>query len=188
MIYRHLFCSSLVLTLGFAALEFSPPASARAGIACSTPITGAPSGPATVSTASTAYGQVLVVGSAEYSGCSLYLLTFLGSLSARLPARAVPGTPGVGCRPTAASRAAAAVGALPTYSSVNAPRSTAATARSMQASIGAINASSRPSRAGQTCSAADVVGRVYFCPIGGEYWRYSKLGPGLKLPPLKYRY
>lgn len=75
MIYRHLFCASLVLSLGFAALEFSPPASARAGIACSTPITGAPSGPATVSTASTAYGQVLVVGSAEYSGCSLYLLT-----------------------------------------------------------------------------------------------------------------
>ena len=36
----------------------------------------APTGPATVSAASTtSYGRVLVVGSGEYAGCSLYLLT-----------------------------------------------------------------------------------------------------------------
>jgi hypothetical protein len=33
---------------------------------------------------------------------------------------------------------------------------------------------------------SDVEGRVYFCPIGRQYWRYSKQGPGLKLPPLRY--
>lgn len=32
----------------------------------------------------------------------------------------------------------------------------------------------------------DVVGRVYFCPIGREYWRYSKGDGGLKLAPLRY--
>ena len=37
---------------------------------------GAPTGPATVSVASTSsYGRVLVVGSGPYAGCSLYLLT-----------------------------------------------------------------------------------------------------------------
>jgi predicted lipoprotein with Yx(FWY)xxD motif len=38
-------------------------------------VTSAPTGPATVSAASTPYGRVLVVGSGEYTGCSLYLLT-----------------------------------------------------------------------------------------------------------------
>jgi len=33
----------------------------------------------------------------------------------------------------------------------------------------------------------DVEGRVYFCPIGRQYWRYSKQGGGfLNLPPLRY--
>jgi predicted lipoprotein with Yx(FWY)xxD motif len=38
-------------------------------------VTSAPTGQATVSAASTAYGRVLVVGAGAYAGCSLYLLT-----------------------------------------------------------------------------------------------------------------
>jgi predicted lipoprotein with Yx(FWY)xxD motif len=38
-------------------------------------VTSAPTGPATVSTASTSFGKVLVVGSGDHAGCSLYLLT-----------------------------------------------------------------------------------------------------------------
>ncbi len=50
--------------------------SARAATSsCSDRVTGAPTGPATVSAASTSFGTVLAVGSGPYSGCSLYLLT-----------------------------------------------------------------------------------------------------------------
>jgi predicted lipoprotein with Yx(FWY)xxD motif len=42
---------------------------------CVTPLTSAPSGPATVSASSTAFGRVLVVGSGDQAGCSLYALT-----------------------------------------------------------------------------------------------------------------
>ncbi len=42
---------------------------------CADPVTSAPTGPATVSAASTPYGRVLVVGSGAYAGCSLYVLT-----------------------------------------------------------------------------------------------------------------
>jgi predicted lipoprotein with Yx(FWY)xxD motif len=42
---------------------------------CADPVTSAPTGPATVSATSTAFGRVLVVGSGAYAGCSLYLLT-----------------------------------------------------------------------------------------------------------------
>src|SRR6202044_1946470 len=53
----------------------SSPASA-ATKPCSDDVAGAPTGPATVSAASTtSFGRVLVVGSGEYAGCSLYLLT-----------------------------------------------------------------------------------------------------------------
>jgi predicted lipoprotein with Yx(FWY)xxD motif len=38
-------------------------------------VTSAPTGAATVSTASTSFGKVLVIGSGDYAGCSLYLLT-----------------------------------------------------------------------------------------------------------------
>jgi predicted lipoprotein with Yx(FWY)xxD motif len=38
-------------------------------------VTSAPTGPASVSAASTSFGRVLVVGSGAYAGCSLYLLT-----------------------------------------------------------------------------------------------------------------
>jgi len=75
MINRNLSRLALMLTLGLVTLQFSSPASAQSGIACSTAVTAAPTGPATVSTASTPYGRVLVVGSADYAGCSLYLLT-----------------------------------------------------------------------------------------------------------------
>ncbi|MFI5040433.1 MAG: hypothetical protein ACHQNA_01070 [Acidimicrobiales bacterium] len=42
---------------------------------CADAVTSAPTGPATVSTASTAFGKVLVIGSGAYAGCSLYILT-----------------------------------------------------------------------------------------------------------------
>ena len=42
---------------------------------CAAPVTGAPSGPATVSAASTPYGKVLVVGAGDTAGCSLYVLS-----------------------------------------------------------------------------------------------------------------
>jgi predicted lipoprotein with Yx(FWY)xxD motif len=56
------------------ALRFSSTARADSP-ACSDAVTAAPTGPATVSTASTAFGKALVVGSGAYTGCSLYLLT-----------------------------------------------------------------------------------------------------------------
>jgi len=60
--------------LGMAVLFISP-ASAATSL-CSDSVTSAPTGPATVSAASTpGFGRVLVVGSGAYQGCSLYLLT-----------------------------------------------------------------------------------------------------------------
>jgi predicted lipoprotein with Yx(FWY)xxD motif len=70
--------SAAALTLGLVtlALVFSSSASAQSSPACSDDVTGAPTGPATVSAAWTmSYGRVLVVGSGDYAGCSLYLLT-----------------------------------------------------------------------------------------------------------------
>jgi predicted lipoprotein with Yx(FWY)xxD motif len=68
------------LGLVAATLVFSAPASAQtvsapSDIACSSAVTGAPTGPAIVSATSTPYGRVLVEGSADYAGCSLYVLT-----------------------------------------------------------------------------------------------------------------
>jgi predicted lipoprotein with Yx(FWY)xxD motif len=45
------------------------------GINCAAPATNAPSGPAVVSVAPTSHGTVLVEGSADYAGCSLYILS-----------------------------------------------------------------------------------------------------------------
>lgn len=42
---------------------------------CANPVTSAPTGPAIVSAAQTPYGKVLVEGSGDYAGCSLYILT-----------------------------------------------------------------------------------------------------------------
>ena len=47
----------------------------NAASSCADPVTGSPTGPATVAAASTAFGKVLVIGSGAYAGCSLYLLT-----------------------------------------------------------------------------------------------------------------
>ena len=70
--------AAAALTLGLVAvaLVYSSSASAQSSPACSDDVTGAPTGPATVSAAwTTSYGRVLVVGSGPYAGCSLYLLT-----------------------------------------------------------------------------------------------------------------
>jgi predicted lipoprotein with Yx(FWY)xxD motif len=67
---------ALALGLVAVALVFSSLASAqRQSAPCKDPVTSAPTGPATVSVASTAYGRVLVEGSGDYAGCSLYVLT-----------------------------------------------------------------------------------------------------------------
>jgi predicted lipoprotein with Yx(FWY)xxD motif len=42
---------------------------------CADAVTSAPTGPATVSAASTSNGKVLVIGAGAYAGCSLYILT-----------------------------------------------------------------------------------------------------------------
>ena len=42
---------------------------------CAAPVTAAPTGPATVSAKSTPYGRVLIVGSGDQAGCSLYVLS-----------------------------------------------------------------------------------------------------------------
>ena len=55
------------------ALQSSSEANAATS-SCADPA-AAPTGPATLSQASTAYGKVLVIGSGPYEGCSLYLLT-----------------------------------------------------------------------------------------------------------------
>ena len=66
----------VMLCLGLAlALQVSRPANAQNMVNCAAPVTSAPTGPATVSAASRAYGKVLVTGSPGYSGCSLYVLT-----------------------------------------------------------------------------------------------------------------
>jgi predicted lipoprotein with Yx(FWY)xxD motif len=70
--------TAAALTLGLVAvaLMFSSPARAQSSPACSDDVTSGPTGPATVSAASTpSYGRVLVIGSGDYAGCSLYLLT-----------------------------------------------------------------------------------------------------------------
>jgi predicted lipoprotein with Yx(FWY)xxD motif len=70
--------TAAMLTLGLlaAAPQLSSPVSAQGGApSCATPITSAPTGPATVSTASTPYGTVLIVGSGANAGCSVYVLT-----------------------------------------------------------------------------------------------------------------
>lgn len=66
--------STLTLCLVAGGLLLSSPASAQSP-ACSDALTRAPTGPATVSAASTSHGRALVVGSGGYAGCSLYVLT-----------------------------------------------------------------------------------------------------------------
>jgi predicted lipoprotein with Yx(FWY)xxD motif len=70
--------TAALLTLGLLAVapQFSSPVSAKADApSCTDPVTSAPTGRATVSTKSTSFGTVLSIGSGQYAGCSLYLLT-----------------------------------------------------------------------------------------------------------------
>jgi predicted lipoprotein with Yx(FWY)xxD motif len=70
--------TAALLTLGLLAVapQFSSPVSAKADApSCTASVTSAPTGRATVSTKSTAFGTVLTIGSGAYAGCSLYLLT-----------------------------------------------------------------------------------------------------------------
>ncbi|HXY96828.1 MAG TPA: hypothetical protein VEH00_07615 [Steroidobacteraceae bacterium] len=65
----------IILGLGLAlTLPFGSRAHAQS-INCAAPVTSAPTSAAVVAVASTAYGKVLVEGSADYAGCSLYILT-----------------------------------------------------------------------------------------------------------------
>jgi predicted lipoprotein with Yx(FWY)xxD motif len=68
--------AAAALTLGLVsvALQFSSTASAQSS-SCADSLTSAPTGPATVSAASSPFGNVLVVGSGPLAGCSLYMLT-----------------------------------------------------------------------------------------------------------------
>ena len=65
----------LALSLAAAPLFSSPVSAQGASRSCTTPVTSAPTGPATVSTASTAFGKVLIIGSGANAGCSSYILT-----------------------------------------------------------------------------------------------------------------
>jgi predicted lipoprotein with Yx(FWY)xxD motif len=70
--------TAAVLTLGLltVAPQFSATVSAEGTArSCTTPTTSAPTGRATVSTKSTAFGRVLSVGTGPNAGCSLYILT-----------------------------------------------------------------------------------------------------------------
>jgi predicted lipoprotein with Yx(FWY)xxD motif len=64
----------LAVALALGALQFS--STAKADSSSCADAAAAPTGPATVSTETKApYGKVLVIGSGQYDGCSLYLLT-----------------------------------------------------------------------------------------------------------------
>jgi len=69
--------SALLVTSGIGATNAlaSSTVAGQSDPSCADPVTSAPTGPATVSAASTPYGRVLVEGSGEYAGCSLYVLT-----------------------------------------------------------------------------------------------------------------
>jgi predicted lipoprotein with Yx(FWY)xxD motif len=75
---RTLAISAAAATLTLAllgGLQFSSTAKANTS-SCADTVTAAPTGPATVSAEAKApYGNVLVIGSGAYEGCSLYLLT-----------------------------------------------------------------------------------------------------------------
>ena len=70
------FVTALAVSLVAASLPFGSFARAQtATSSCADSVTSSPTGPATVSAASTAFGRVVVIGSGNYEGCSLYLLT-----------------------------------------------------------------------------------------------------------------
>jgi len=68
--------AALALAVVAGALGVSAPAGAApADINCAEPVTTAPTAQATVSVASTSYGNVLVEGAGSHAGCSLYVLS-----------------------------------------------------------------------------------------------------------------
>ncbi len=75
---RVLAVPAAVAMLSFALVIVAPQLSSAVSAqtpSCHDPVTAAPkNGPATVSAASSAYGRVLVIGSGDYAGCSLYVL------------------------------------------------------------------------------------------------------------------
>jgi len=79
LVARSVTAAALVVGLAAVTPVFISPMSAQgaegATSDCAAPVTGAPTGPATVSAESTPYGRVLVVGSGDQAGCSLYLLS-----------------------------------------------------------------------------------------------------------------
>jgi predicted lipoprotein with Yx(FWY)xxD motif len=77
---RRILAAISVALLVLPALAAGSPVSAHPGppppsASCAETLSSAPTGPATVSVAKTAYGRVLVIGSGLYRGCSLYMLT-----------------------------------------------------------------------------------------------------------------
>jgi len=66
--------AALLLAVAAVALGLGSPAKAATS-PCSDAVASAPTGPATVSSASSSFGKVLVVGPGAYAGCSLYMLT-----------------------------------------------------------------------------------------------------------------
>ena len=62
-------------SLAGASPAFAAASSAEVAPSCADPITSAPTERATVSVSDSAFGKILVVGSGDYAGCSLYLLT-----------------------------------------------------------------------------------------------------------------
>src|SRR5438067_10333951 len=88
----------LALTLSLSTTAASATA-LEPGTTCATPITSAPTGPATVSAASTSdYERTLVVGAGPNAGCELYFLTS-DQPGANPPTYACTGT-GAGSCPT----------------------------------------------------------------------------------------
>lgn len=73
---RRAIAAMTIALLVLSTLAVRSPMSARAATAsCADAITTAPTGPATVSAANSPFGRILVIGSGQYAGCSLYLLT-----------------------------------------------------------------------------------------------------------------
>jgi predicted lipoprotein with Yx(FWY)xxD motif len=73
---RRALAALSIAMLVLPAFAVGSPVSAQPSAApCKEAVTSAPTGRATVSVARTAYGRVLVIGSGQYKGCSLYLLT-----------------------------------------------------------------------------------------------------------------
>lgn len=81
---RRLFAPAATTVLALGLVPMAPVLGANASAqspspstasSCATPVTSAPSGPATISVAFREFGPVLVVGSGANSGCSLYYLT-----------------------------------------------------------------------------------------------------------------